>query len=103
MLTQQSPDLLYTIFEQQLFDFQDENEDQPTFITRTVDRYVSEVRRLGLIIPSEWEKAVKEEIYHLVQQMLLKKMYGCLSINEFRQKQVQPKKRRAKSRSSMTG
>ena len=76
-------DPLHTIFEQHLFNFQDPNSDRDAFIEAIVREYLTHMRKLGLSVPKEWEPTVSEELFFQVRAMLLKKIYGCLTINEF--------------------
>ena len=79
-------DLLYTIFEQHLFNFQDPNSDRQTFILTIVKDYLTQLRKLGLSVPKELEEMIFEELFFQVNTMLVKKIYGCLTINEFTEK-----------------
>jgi hypothetical protein len=76
-------DPLYTIFEQHLFNFQDPNADRKTFLEAIVKDYITQMRKMGLSVPSEWEEHIFEELFFQVNTMLVKKIYGCLTINEF--------------------
>ena len=76
-------DLLYTIFEQHLFNFQDPNSDRQTFILTIVKDYLTQLRKLGLSVPKELEEQIFEELFFQVNTMLVKKIYGCMTINEF--------------------
>ncbi len=91
-------DPLYTIFEQHLFNFQDPNADRNVFIESVVKEYLTHVRRLGLVVPLEWEHQIFEELFFQVQTMLVKKIYGCLTINEYTAKAPTRQKRKAKAR-----
>jgi hypothetical protein len=76
-------DPLYTIFEQHLFNFQDPNADRKSFIDAIVKDYINQMRKMGLSVPGEWEEHIFEELFFQVNTMLVKKIYGCLTINEF--------------------
>ena len=89
-------DPLYTIFEQHLFNFQDPNSDRKSFIDGIVKDYVTHLRKLGLSVPSEWEEHVSEELFFQVNTMLVKKIYGCLTINEYTAKASTEQKKKAK-------
>ncbi len=93
-----SIDPLYTIFEQHLFNFQDPNSDRKSFIEQIVKDYLSHIRKLGLSVPSEWEEHIFEELFFQVNTMLVKKIYGCLTINEFTAKVPTEQKKKAKAR-----
>ena len=94
--TNQDP--LYTIFEQHLFNFQDPNADRETFILGIVKDYISQVRKLGLSIPAVMEEHIYEELCLQVSHMLVKKIYGCLTINEYTAKVPTEKKKQARTR-----
>ena len=98
MMTATQIDPLYTIFEQHLFNFQDPNSDRKSFIEAIVKDYLSQVRRMGLTVPGEWEEQIFEELYFQVNTMLVKKIYGCLTINEFQQKLSPVQKKKARTR-----
>lgn len=78
-------DPLYTIFEQHLFNFQDPNTDRKSFIDGIVKDYLTHMRKMGLGIPQEWESQVSEELSFQVSAMLVKKIYGCLTIEAYHQ------------------
>jgi hypothetical protein len=91
-------DPLYTIFEQHLFNFQDPNADRNVFIEVIVKDYLTQMRKLGLAVPVEWEAHIFEELFFQVNTMLLKKIYGCQSINEYTAKAPTVQKKKAKAR-----
>lgn len=74
---------LYTIFEKHLYDFEDTEESQATFIDKIVDDYKQFLIANNVAIPPRWETQITEELRDQVTKMLVKKMYGCLSIEEF--------------------
>lgn len=78
------PDPLYFIFEQHLYRFQNLDEDRKTFIDQVVNNYLSYLRKMNLAIPKAMEKEILEELSLMVGQMLTKKIYGSLSLEEFR-------------------
>ena len=85
-------DPLFTIFEQHLYNFQDSEIDRKTFIGNVVQEYLSHLRKLKIVIPRSMEAAVVEELTSQVNVMLVKKIYGCVSLDEYRSK-VEPQKR----------
>ena len=91
-------DPLYTIFEQHLFNFQDLISDRKSFVQGIVKDYLSQVRRMGLTVPGDWEEQIYEELSFQVNAMLVKKIYGCLSINEYQEKLSPVQKKRARAR-----
>ena len=86
-------DPLYTIFEQHLYNFQDSEIDRKTFIGNVVKEYVGYLRKMNIMVPRSVEVDVLEELASQVHTMLVKKIYGCLTIQEY-QKQAPPVKRR---------
>jgi hypothetical protein len=90
-------DPLYVIFEQHLFNFQDPTTDRKTFISMVVTEYLSYLRKNQVSVPPQMEGLVAEELGHQVNTMLVKKIYGCLTIGDF-QKTVSPVLRKSASR-----
>ena len=95
-----SPDPLYVIFEQHLFTFQDSDADRKAFIGNVVSEYLTYLRKMNIIIPHALENAVIEELGNQVNTMLVKKIYGCLSIDEFQRGLKKPQKKTARKRYS---
>jgi hypothetical protein len=95
--TTQKTDPLYTIFEQHLFNFQDPNSDRNVFIEAIVKDYLGQMRKLGLAVPVEWEEHIFEELFFQVNTMLVKKIYGCQTINEYTAKAPTAAKRKARA------
>lgn len=87
------PDPLYAIFEEHLYNFPDADSDRKTFIGKIVLDYITYLRKMNIIIPKPMEASVCEELGFQVNSMLLKKIYGCANIDEFR-KVTTPKARR---------
>jgi hypothetical protein len=89
------PDPLYAIFEQHLYNFQDSNIDRKTFIGQVIQDYLTHLRKLKITVPKHFEPHIVEELSVQVNSMLIKKIYGCFSIDEFRAKTVaKPKAKR---------
>lgn len=93
-------DPLYVIFEQHLFNFEDSEEDRKTFVLGIVQEYIAHLRGLKIAIPRPMEPLIMEELYAQVNVMLSKKIYGCLSIDDYRKGVMPGLKRRARSRYS---
>ncbi len=91
-------DPLYVIFEQHLFNFEDSEEDRKTFVLGIVQDYIAHLRSLKIVIPRNMEYLILEELFAQVNTMLSKKMYGCLSIDDYRKGVLPGLKRRARSR-----
>lgn len=78
-----SIDPLYVIFEQHLFNFQDADLDRQTFVSNVLKDYFSYLRKANISIPKPLESSIMEELESQVQAMLVKKIYGCFSIQEY--------------------
>ncbi len=91
-------DPLYTIFEQHLFNFQDSEQDRKTFIVNIVRDYMTYLRRMNITVPKSLEEPMVEELYEQVNVMLVKKIYGCSSIEEYQRSVAGVAKRRARTR-----
>lgn len=75
-------DPLYVIFEQHLFNFADPDSDRKTFIVNVVNDYLSYLRKNNIIVPKSLEQPIVEELGTQVNTMLVKKIYGCLNVND---------------------
>lgn len=93
-------DPLYVIFEQHLYNFQDSDADRKTFIANIVADYLSYLRKMNIAVPRSLERPIIEELATQVNTMLVKKIYGCLSIQEYQKKLPGTAKRRAKTKYS---
>ena len=86
-------DPLYTIFEKHLYEFDDTGK-ALTFsdshidelITRTVEDYFQFLFSRKVTIPGQWRAQIEQELRYQVRQMLMKKIYGCLSMEEYKKK-----------------
>ncbi len=91
-------DPLYVIFEQHLFHFQDSDLDRKGFIARVVQDYLKYLSKLNIIVPRSLEESIIEELGSQVHTMLVKRIYGCLTLDDYRKRQPKASKRRAKER-----
>ncbi len=82
-------DPLYVIFEQHLYNFQDSEIDRKTFIGNVIREYFTYLRRMNISIPKSLEQPIMEELAGQVNTMLVKKIYGCLTIQDY-QRGLQP-------------
>lgn len=102
-----SIDPLYVIFEQHLFNFADPDSDRKTFIAQVVADYIGYLRKNSIIVPKSLEQPIVEELGTQVNTMLVRKIYGCLTVNEFADpvgaSARAAKKKTAKSRVSKAG
>jgi hypothetical protein len=91
-------DPLYVIFEQHLYNFQDSDSDRSTFISNIVRDYISYLRRLNITVPRSLEQSICEELFTQVNTMLVKKIYGCLSIQDYQKNLTPSVKRKVETR-----
>lgn len=91
-------DPLYVIFEQHLYNFQDSDQDRKAFIEGVVGEYLSFLRKRNISVPKSLENAIIEELSAQVKTMLVKKIYGCLTIADYQKHLPSSAKRRAKTR-----
>ncbi len=91
-------DPLYTIFEHHLLHFGDAGVDRKTFLAHVVADYFKHLRKNKILIPKGMEEAVSVELGRMVNQMLIKKIYGFHDITEFQENTPKSLKRAAKSR-----
>lgn len=99
-MTPNQIDPLYTIFEQHLFNFNDSDMDRKTFIDNVVREYFTYLRKLYIVVPKSLEGPVIEEIAAQVNTMLVKKIYGCLTLKDYQKSVPTPARRRARARYS---
>jgi hypothetical protein len=90
-------DPLYVIFDQHLCNFADPEIDRKTFVGNVIQDYLSHLRKNSIVVPRELEAAVIEELSAQVSTMLVKKIYGCLSLKDFQEAVPSAAKRKAKS------
>ena len=74
---------LYTIFEKHLYDFEDNEESEHAFVDKIVNDYLKFLVSKNIAVPRRWQAQIVEELRDQVRKMMVKKMYGCLSIEEF--------------------
>ena len=91
------PDPLYVIFEQHLYHFQDDDIDRKTFVIQVVQDYLSFLRQKKISIPRSLEGAIVEELAAQVHTLLIKKIYGFLTIQDYQKQIPNAAKRKAKS------
>lgn len=84
-------DPLYTIFEKHLYEFDDEGKALTLsdnhideLITRIVEDYFQFLLSRKVTVPMRWRAQIEQELQEQVRQMLIKKLYGCLSIEEYK-------------------
>ena len=90
-------DPLFVIFEQHICNFSDPELNRKEFIQHVIKDYLRFLRNLKIVIPQSLEEPIIEELQSQVNVMLIKKIYGHLSIQDY-QKNV-PRAQRTKARS----
>ena len=93
-------DPLYVIFEQHLCNFQDSDIDRKRFIEKVIQDYLTYLRKLNIAVPKSLEPQVAGELGTQVNVMLVKKIYGCLTIADYQKSLAPAVKKRAKARYS---
>lgn len=76
-------DALFTIFEKHLYDFDDAEDSEQKFIDKIVNDYLRFLCQNNIAVPKKFLMPIVDELRDQVRQMLVKKMYGALSIEEF--------------------
>ncbi len=76
-------DPLYTIFEKHLYDFDDSEENQKDFVDKIAKDYIQFLNTQKVAVPSKWQHLIMDELRDQIRKMMVKKMYGCLSIEEY--------------------
>ena len=80
-------DALFTILEKHLYDFEDNEDSEVAFIEKIVGDYLSFLTTQRVVVPRRFAAQITDELRDQVRKMLVKKMYGCLSIEEYVMKQ----------------
>jgi hypothetical protein len=77
-------DPLFIIFEKHLYDFNYESRD--LFLKGVVDEYIAHLVKQKAVIPPTWKAHLEKTIHEEVSDMLVRKLYGCLTVEEFKTK-----------------
>lgn len=78
-------DPLFIIFEKHLYDFNYESRE--LFIKGVVDEYLQHLMRQKVVVPVLWRAHLEKTLSEEVSDMLVRKLYGCLTVEEFKEKQ----------------
>jgi hypothetical protein len=81
-------DPLYIIFEKHLYDFNYESRE--LFIKGVVDDYIAHLVRQKTVIPPAWKIHLEKTIAEEISDMLVRKLYGCLTVEEFQTRTESP-------------
>jgi len=77
-------ELLYSVFERNLFVPRNENEDIPNFVDQVICDYLRVLGQEGITIPPKMKGIFVSDLKEEVIEMTRKKIYGYTSILEFR-------------------
>lgn len=77
-------DPLFIIFEKHLYDFNYESRE--IFIKGVIDDYIGHLSLQKVMIPPAWKGHLERTLGEEVSDMLVRRLYGCLTVEEFKQK-----------------
>jgi hypothetical protein len=77
-------DPLFVIFEKHLYDFNYDSRE--VFIKSVVDDYMSHLTTQKVLIPPGWRGHLERTLSEEVSDMLVRRLYGCLTVEEFKLK-----------------
>lgn len=80
-------DPLFIIFERHLYDFNYESRE--LFIQGVVTEYLAYLAQQKVLVPVIWRKQMETSLTEEVSDMLVRKIYGCLTVEEFKQKDAE--------------
>ena len=83
-------DPLYIIFEKHLYDFNYESRD--LFLKAVVDDYMDHLQKQKVGVPVIWKSQLEKTLGEEVSDMLVRKLYGCLTVEEFKAKKIKENK-----------
>ncbi len=95
-------DPLFLIFEQHLYNFENDVSDRKVFVAQVVAEYLAYLKDCHILIPVSHETLVISELGTQVNLMLTKKIYGCFSVDEFRKKISLKQRRNVRKRYEKT-
>ncbi len=79
-------DPLFIIFEKHLYDFNYES--RALFIKSVIDEYMKHLTKQKVIVPPAWRMQLEKNLAEEISDMLVRKLYGCLSVEDFKEKNV---------------
>lgn len=82
-------DPLFIIFEKHLYDFNYESRE--LFLKGVVDEYIAHLVKQKAVIPPAWRNHLEKSLHEEVSDMLVRKLYGCLTVEEFKAKAEEKK------------
>ena len=78
-------DPLFVIFERHLYDFNYESRE--LFIAGVVNEYVTYLAKQKVLVPPAWRTHLETSLGEEVSDMLVRRLYGCLSVEELKVKE----------------
>lgn len=78
-------DPLYIIFEKHLYDFNYES--RLRFVTGVIEEYLTHLAKQKVLVPAAWRPVLEKNLSEEISDMLVRKLYGCLTVEEFREKE----------------
>lgn len=78
-------DPLFIIFEKHLYDFNYESRE--IFIKAVVEEYLDHLTNQKVVVPTIWKAQLEKSLGDEVSDMLVRRLYGCLTVEEFKKKQ----------------
>ena len=91
-------DPLFVIFEQHICNFSDPEMNRKEFVLGVIQDYLVFLRKMQVAIPRSLEGPIIEELQSQVNVMLIKKIYGYLSIQEYQKSLSRTHREKAKLR-----
>ncbi len=91
-------DPLFVIFEQHLYNFQDPDMNRKDFVELVLRDYFNYLRKFNITVPKSLEVPILQELSSQIQTMLVKKIYGCLTIQDYQRQQPAALKRKIRGR-----
>jgi hypothetical protein len=76
-------DPLFIIFEKHLYDFNYESRE--LFIKGVVDDYIDHLTQQKVAVPPTWRMHLEKTLSEEVSDMLVRRLYGCLTVEEFKE------------------
>lgn len=77
-------DPLFVIFERHLYDFNYDSRE--LFIQGVVEEYLGYLQQQKVLVPAVWKGQLEASLTEEVSDMLVRKLYGCLNVQEFKDK-----------------
>ena len=77
-------DPLFIIFEKHLYDFNYESRE--LFVKAVVDDYIGHLLKQKVAVHPMWKNHLEKSLAEEVSDMLVRKLYGCLTVEEFKAK-----------------